>query len=102
MASEGHQQVHMSEQKVKMAGKRRPTVDAFCTTTRPITVVVSSNGKEQTFYCHEELLTTHSDFFAAAMRKEWTEGQARIVRLSMSGDEEMRGNRGMNLLPTGP
>lgn len=82
-----------------MAGKRRPKADAFwwisgqiwcsldrtdpdqSTSTKPITVVVGSGDKEQTFYCHEELVTTHSDFFAAAMRKEWVEGQDRIVRL---------------------
>ncbi|KAK1063220.1 hypothetical protein LTR74_009651 [Friedmanniomyces endolithicus] len=81
MESDGSRQVSQHDQKVRMAGKRKPTANAFCTTTKPITVVVGPDDKNETFYLHEELVTTHSDFFAAAMHKDWKEGQDRVIQL---------------------
>jgi len=37
--------------------------------------------EEEEFIVHESCITRNSDFFKAAMRKEWIEGQARIIRL---------------------
>ncbi|KAK0257083.1 hypothetical protein LTS09_007988 [Friedmanniomyces endolithicus] len=42
---------------------------------------VGSGDAKQSFYVHGEWLTTYSEFFAAAMRKEWKEGQERVVPL---------------------
>jgi len=36
---------------------------------------------EQKLVVHESCITRNSDFFKAAMKKEWTEGQTRTVKL---------------------
>lgn len=36
---------------------------------------------EHKFVVHESCITRNSDFFTAAMKKEWTEGQTRIIKL---------------------
>jgi hypothetical protein len=37
--------------------------------------------KEEEFAVHESCITRNSDFFKAALKKEWIEGQTRIIKL---------------------
>ncbi|KAK3716003.1 hypothetical protein LTR37_006733 [Vermiconidia calcicola] len=58
--------------------------DAVNAPTYGIETVVIRTGTEdyaKTFNVHKDLLTTHSDFFKAALSREWKEGQDRVVRL---------------------
>ena len=43
---------------------------------------------EQKFIIHESYIARNSDFFRAAMKKEWIEGQTRIVKLPEETDIE--------------
>ena len=38
-------------------------------------------SEEKLFQVHEDVLRSNSEFFAAALKKEWTEGQTRVVKL---------------------
>ncbi|KAH7071665.1 hypothetical protein FB567DRAFT_455269, partial [Paraphoma chrysanthemicola] len=44
-------------------------------------VVVMVGKSKHKFYIHEALLRSNSGFFDAALKKEWAEGQDRIVKL---------------------
>lgn len=46
-----------------------------------INVVVGAEGLLESFHVHEELLCRTSDFFTAALSKDWKESRQKIVRL---------------------
>ena len=45
------------------------------------TVVLLVGPEERKMLVHRLHITAHSEFFAAALKKEWTEGQAREIKL---------------------
>jgi hypothetical protein len=55
-----------------------------------ITVLVGSEATATRFFVHADLVSQHSDFFQACLKKGWKEAEGRIVRLpdlpSDSGD----------------
>jgi hypothetical protein len=44
--------------------------------------VEAETGATKTFYVHEAVLTSTSEFLKAALKKEWKEGQERIIYLN--------------------
>ncbi|TKA74560.1 hypothetical protein B0A55_04444 [Friedmanniomyces simplex] len=62
-----------------MSATRKPRSSLFRTRKQPITVIVG--WRDDIFYFYEDLLVQHSEFFAAAMRKQWREADERTVEL---------------------
>ncbi|KAK4507072.1 hypothetical protein PRZ48_000806 [Zasmidium cellare] len=71
--------------------KRRMSFSDDCGfTSQQLTIVVGADfvGSDtdpedtpKTFYAHDKILIENSDFFAAALRNNWTESRERIVKL---------------------
>ncbi|KAK5745690.1 hypothetical protein LTR17_001190 [Elasticomyces elasticus] len=67
---------------------RRPAADAPKRGKRTIAVLVGTGAAEETFDVYSDLLVSHSDFFKAALKQEWKEGQERSVALPEDCPEE--------------
>jgi hypothetical protein len=57
-----------------------PEAHAF-SFTLPGAVILLIGSDQQSLVAHESYLTLNSEFFKAAMKKEWVEGQAQFVKL---------------------
>lgn len=53
------------------------------------TVTLFVGADEDSLVAHESYLTKNSEFFEAAMKKEWAEGQTRVIRLPEDDLETM-------------
>ena len=53
------------------------------------TVTLLIGSEEQPLVAHESYLTKNSEFFEAAMKKEWAEGQTRVIKLPEDDVETM-------------
>ncbi|KAI4648979.1 uncharacterized protein J4E78_008496 [Alternaria triticimaculans] len=69
--------------RVRFSSSEGPSVDS-----KPILIRVGEVKQE--FYVHESLLRANSLFFDNALKKEWKEGQERVVDLPDTEPEHMR------------
>jgi hypothetical protein len=60
--------------------KATPAEPLFSFRKDDLVTILVGPGEEE-FAVHEHVVTRSSEFFKAAMKKEWTEGQARIIKL---------------------
>jgi hypothetical protein len=63
-----------------------PTTHAF-SFSQQSTVTLLVGPDEQPLIAHESYITLNSEFFKAAMKKQWSEGQKRVIKLPEVGVE---------------
>jgi hypothetical protein len=60
---------------------KSPTTNINCSFDQDDAVTLHVSHDEHAIFTHGNIISRRSDFFKAALKKKWTEGQTRIIKL---------------------